>query len=105
MVLKLRVREGSPLAPFTFASPSPTPTPPPPSAVAGETAPAAAPPPTNPTEFILGKDQVLFGARPLATERGKGLLSCTKCNKIVTEAAAAEHKRMSPVLAVSSELS
>jgi hypothetical protein len=37
----------------------------------------------------------MFGAHPLETERGKGLLKCRKCAKVVAEASAGEHVRMS----------
>lgn len=83
MVIKLR--EVSPLPPFTFDQPSPP-------AISSN---PKAPPPINPSEFILGKDQTLFGAHPLETERGKGLLKCNKCGKVITEAVASEHKRKS----------
>lgn len=89
--MPLKLRAVSPLPPFTFAPPSPG------------SPPANTPPPasTNPTEFILEKDQSLFGAHPLETERGKGLLKCTKCGKVVTEVAASEHKRTSGRVVVS----
>lgn len=83
--MPLKLREVSPLPPFTFAPPTPT----------SPSASVATPPANNPTEFILAKDQSLFGAHPLQTERGKGLLRCNKCGKVVTEAAASEHKRTS----------
>lgn len=86
MVIKLK--EVSPLPTFTFNPPSPTD----PAATSTSEVSAA---PTNPTEFILAKDQTLFGAHPLQTERGKGLLKCVKCGKVVTEAVASEHKRTS----------
>jgi hypothetical protein len=50
---------------------------------------------TNPAEYILEKDQNLFGAQLLVMEPGKALLRCTKCSKVVSEAAGAEHIRTS----------
>jgi len=50
---------------------------------------------TNPTEYILDKDQNLFGAQLLVMEPGKALLRCLKCSKVVSEAAGAEHIRKS----------
>ena len=52
---------------------------------------------TNPAEYILEKDQNLFGAQLLVMEPGKALLKCIKCSKVVSEAAGAEHIRESVV--------
>jgi hypothetical protein len=83
--MPLVLRETSPLPPFTFAQPTSPPQ-------NGHSPPSKG---TNPTEYILGKEQNLFGAQLLVVEPGKALLKCNKCSKIVTEAAGAEHTRMS----------
>ena len=89
--MPLVLREASPLPPFTFAQSTS------PRQNSRSPAPANG---TNPAEYILEKDQHLFGARLLVTEPGKALLKCNKCSKIVTEAAGAEHTRMSILLRV-----
>lgn len=103
--MAVKLREVSPVPTFTFNPPSPVDLTPAPTQAPASTStsdlgsgstPAPVPaPPTNPSEFILAKDQTLFGAHPLETERGKGLLKCVKCGKVVTEAVASEHKRTS----------
>jgi hypothetical protein len=78
--MPITLREVSPSPSFAFAPSSPT------SQHGGSS--------TNPIEFILEKDQCMYGAHPLETERGKGLLKCRKCGKVVAESAAGEHVRM-----------
>jgi SAGA-associated factor 73 len=88
--MSIKLRLASPPQPFSFAPTSP------PSqhgASSSKTPTTGAGNATNPIEFILEKDQSMFGAYPLETERGKGLLKCRKCAKIVAEAAAGEHVR------------
>jgi len=88
--MSIKLRPASPPQPFSFAPTSP------PSqhgASSSKTPTTGAGNATNPIEFILEKDQSMFGAYPLETERGKGLLKCRKCAKIVAEAAAGEHVR------------
>lgn len=92
--MAIKLRQASPLAAFAFAPTSPTSQ----HGTSSSKTPATATSTTtatNPIEFILEKDQQIFGAYPLETERGKGLLKCQKCAKVVTEAAAGEHVRMS----------
>ena len=86
--MPLVLREASPLPPFTFAQSTS------PRQNSRSPAPANG---TNPAEYILEKDQHLFGARLLVTEPGKALLRCIKCSKVVSEAAGAEHIRKSVV--------
>jgi hypothetical protein len=84
--MRLSLREASPVPTFSIAQ----------STSAGRN--GASPPVgqgTNPAEYILEKDQNLFGAQLLVMEPGKALLRCTKCSKVVSEAAGAEHIRTS----------
>jgi len=86
--MPLSLREASPVPTFSIAQCS----------TAGRN--GASPPVgqgTNPAEYILEKDQNLFGAQLLVMEPGKALLRCTKCSKVVSEAAGAEHIRKSVV--------
>jgi hypothetical protein len=86
--MRLSLREASPVPTFSIAQSS------------SGSRNGASPPVgqgTNPAEYILEKDQNLFGAQLLVMEPGKALLRCTKCSKVVSEAAGAEHIRTSVI--------
>jgi hypothetical protein len=84
--MRLALRKASPAPSFSIAQSSAA-------GRNGQSPPAAQA--TNPAEYILEKDQNLFGAQLLVMEPGKALLRCSKCSKVVSEAAGAEHIRMS----------
>ncbi|WVQ78997.1 hypothetical protein IAT38_001089 [Cryptococcus sp. DSM 104549] len=52
--------------------------------------------PVPPSDFLPERDMFMFGANPLLGERepGRGLVRCGRCQKVGTEWAAGEHRRL-----------